>query len=85
MGNDGAIFKSLSKTELSSVAVLVPPSDFADAANEILTDNLTMIRGLAQTTRQLSDIRDLLLPKLVTGQIDLSALDLDVLLVEQVA
>ena len=85
MGNDGAIFKSLSKTELSSVAVLVPPSDFADAANEILTDNLTMIRGLAQTTRQLSDIRDLLLPKLVTGQIDLSALDLDVLLVEEVA
>lgn len=85
MGNDGAIFKSLSKTELSSVAVLVPPSDFADAANEILTDNLTMIRGLAQTTRQLSDIRDLLLPKLITGQIDVSSLDLDSLISEKVA
>ncbi|WP_431860758.1 restriction endonuclease subunit S [Micrococcus terreus] len=84
MGNDGAIFKSLSKSELSSIAVLVPPSDLADAANEVLTDNLAMIRGLAQANRQLSGIRDLLLPKLVTGQIDVSTLDLD-LVVEQAA
>lgn len=84
MGNDGAIFKSLSKSELSSIAVLVPPNDLADAANEVLTDNLAMIRGLALANGQLSDIRNLLLPKLVTGKIDVSTLDLDFVL-EQVA
>lgn len=85
MGNDGAIFKSLSKAELSSIAVLVPPDEVAEAANEVLSDNLAMIRALSQATRHLSYLRDLLLPKLVTGQIDVSALDLDAMLAEQVA
>lgn len=84
IGNDGAIFKSLSKSELSSIAVLVPPSGLADAANDLLAENLAMIRGLAQSNRQLSDLRDLLLPKLVSGQIDVSRLALDALFAEQV-
>ncbi|MGB3762108.1 MAG: restriction endonuclease subunit S [Ornithinimicrobium sp.] len=85
MGNDGAIFKSLSKAEFSSLPALVPPDDLANAAEEVLSDNLAMIRALSHATRQLSDLRDLLLPKLVTGQIDVSALDLGALLEGAVA
>lgn len=85
MGNDGAIFKSLSKAELSSITLRMPSDDVADAANRILSDNLAMIRVLSQATRGLSDLRDALLPKLVTGQIDVSTLDLDALLAERVA
>lgn len=85
MGNDGAIFKSLSRAELSSITALVPPDDVADAANRILSDNLAMIRVLSQATRDLSDLRDVLLPKLVTGQIDVSSLDLGRLTAERVA
>ena len=35
---------------------------------------------LAEETYRLAAMRDLLLPKLVTGQIDVSTLDLDVLI-----
>ena len=65
--------------------MLVPPDELANAANEILSDNLGMIRALSHATRQLSDLRDLLLPKLVTGQIDVSTLDLDALVEGAVA
>ena len=45
-----------------------------------------MIRGaFAAQHDTLADLRDLLLPKLVTGQIDVSTLDLDALVEEQVA
>lgn len=40
---------------------------------------------LGRSSRRLEEIRDQLLPKLVTGQIDVSTLDLDALVSEQVA
>lgn len=79
MGNDGAIFKSLGKTELAAVPVIILSDDVADAANTVLAENGDMIRALTQATKRLASLRDLLLPKLVTGQIDVSALDLDAL------
>lgn len=77
IGNDGAIFKSLGKAELASVPVMDAPAAVADAANNILSDNFTMIRALSQSARRLASLRDLLLPRLVTGQIDVSTLDLN--------
>lgn len=85
IGNDGAIFKSLGKVELASILVAVPPNHVADIANATLSDNLDMIRALSQATRALSKLRDRLLPKLVTGRIDLSKRDFDALIEEQVA
>ncbi len=74
LGNDGAIFKSLGKAELASLRVVVPPPDVADAANTMLAANRDMIRGLVQAATRLTSLRDLLLPRLVTGQtLDLSA------------
>lgn len=83
MGNDGAIFKSLGKSELAAVPVLVVSDGVADAAERLLADNLLMIRTLTQATHRLASLRDLLLPKLVTGQIDVSSLDLDALVAER--
>jgi len=77
MGNDGAIFKSLGKAELAAIPILIGPADVAETVNNILSDNLDMIRAISQSTRRLTSLRDLLLPKLVTGQIDVAALDLD--------
>lgn len=85
MGNDGAIFKSLGKAELAAVSVVVAPSDVADAANAMLADNLDLIHALSQSGRRLVELRDMLLPKLVSGQIDVSSLDLDALVEDSVA
>lgn len=85
MGNDGAIFKSLGKAELAALPLTVPSDEIADAADGVFADNLDMIRALTQATQRLSSLRDVLLPQLVTGQIDVSSLDLDALVGDQVA
>jgi type I restriction enzyme S subunit len=65
---------------LREFAVVVPPvhlqACFADTVEQ-LADQQWLVREQA---RQLGAIRDLLLPKLVTGRIDVSKLDLDGLL-----
>lgn len=85
IGNDGAIFKSLGKAELASLPIIVAPPGVAAALEELLADNFGMILALTSANLQLESFRDLLLPRLVTGQIDISKLDLDVLLENEVA
>lgn len=65
--------------------VAIPPLGLADAFTAMVRDQLGLSETLMFENRQLSKLRDLLVPKLVTGQIDVSKLDLDALIVEQVA
>ncbi|WP_182170770.1 restriction endonuclease subunit S [Flaviflexus equikiangi] len=64
--------------------VAVPPEELAIQFSERMRDHLGLAKTLMFENRKLSDLRDLLLPKLVTGQIDVSSLDLDALIAEQV-
>lgn len=81
----GTIFKAIGKQELSNVQILQPPDVLADDANSVLSANLGLIRALTAANRRLATIRDLLLPRLVTGQIDVSSLDMDALVEDSVA
>lgn len=65
--------------------VPVPPASLAARFTTMARDQLGMAERLMFENRSLEALRDLLLPKLMTGQIDVSRLDLDALLVEQVA
>ena len=71
----GTIFKAIGKKDLESVEILVAPEDVEARAEELLRDHLALIRSLTFHGRYLAAVRDLLLPKLVTGQVDVSALD----------
>lgn len=55
----------------------VPPRDVADAFEERVEPLFAHVAVLTDETLTLGQLRDLLLPKLVTGQIDVSALDED--------
>ncbi len=59
--------------------VAVPPVDLGRRFSAFSQDLLNAAKLLMLETRELAGIRDLLLPKLVTGQIDVSKLDLDAL------
>lgn len=65
--------------------VALPPSAVAGQFTEIARDQLEMAETLMFENARLANLRDLLLPKLVTGEIDVSSLDLDAVVVEQVA
>src|SRR3546814_6587033 len=75
----GTIFKAIGKSELQSINVLRVPDLLADRADSDLAGPAELMRTLTFSIRRLEEIRDLLLPKLVTGQIDVSSLDLDAL------
>ncbi len=81
----GATFKEITKGSFKSFPFIVPAQSVLDdyrGATEPLEDQVLV---LEQQIRNLSVLRDLMLPKLVTGQIDVSTLDLEVLMQERVA
>ncbi|WHU46931.1 restriction endonuclease subunit S [Gordonia sp. L191] len=63
----------------------IPPRDLSNAFERSMEPLLSQVAVLTDGTEQLRELRDLLLPKLVTGQIDVSTLDLDAMVGEQVA
>jgi type I restriction enzyme S subunit len=62
---------------LKDFPILIPPVGIAHELSLDVADALGQARVLMLQNRQLSQLRYLLLPKLVTGQIDVSGLDLD--------
>jgi type I restriction enzyme S subunit len=60
--------------------VPIPPDATLSAFEEAVASAVDSCNALAFQCRALAELRDLLLPKLVTGAIDVSKLDLDVLL-----
>ncbi|OZC67247.1 hypothetical protein CH251_21565 [Rhodococcus sp. 06-462-5] len=60
--------------------VAVPSAGLSQSFTGIVRDHLELAKTLMFENRRLSELRDLLLPKLVTGQIDVSTLDLDTMI-----
>lgn len=65
--------------------VALPPSAIAGQFTQIARDQLEMAETLMFENARLTNLRDLLLPKLVTGKIDVTSLDVDAAVAEQVA
>lgn len=68
-----------------SFEIAVPPDDVSDRFEKDIGPLFEMVHKLSVQTAQLAAIRDLLLPKLVSGEIDVSSLDLDELVGAAVA
>lgn len=62
-----------------TLLVATPPIPLARQYEQLVSPAFAMACSLARMNRTLAEIRDLLLPKLVTGKIDVSRLDLDAL------
>jgi type I restriction enzyme S subunit len=72
MGN-GAIFASVTKDDMRGIELLSPPSSLVDAASEYLEPLHREIFVLTQKIQNLRRTRDLLLPRLLSGQFKLGA------------
>jgi type I restriction enzyme S subunit len=82
--NTHAAVPGLSRELAYSLPFLLPPSGIMSAFTETAATIGLGAQALSQQIGRLASLRDLLLPKLVTGQIDVSELDLDTV-VESVA
>jgi type I restriction enzyme S subunit len=75
----GTTVAHLGKRHLEQVRVVIPEDSVLKHATMFFDDVWQQVVALTQAAHGLAHMRDLLLPKLVTGQIDVSHLDLDAL------
>lgn len=73
----GAIFNAIRKTDLLEILLLTPTESVIGKFEEIVSPIFAELANLTLKNTNLHQTRDLLLPKLISGEIDVSELDID--------
>ncbi len=66
---NGSTFLEISKASFRSIPLVGPPAQLLDAFNRVLTPFYRKIVCIERNSRQLTAVRDTLLPKLMAGEI----------------
>lgn len=69
----GATVSGIRQSELRNISILVPPRDIQERAEPVLQNILALKASLDDSLANLQRTRDLLLPRLLSGQIDVQA------------
>lgn len=83
--NSNAAQPGISQAKLSTVELVRPPAMLVAEWDRLVEPVLALLFGLAKRNRTLELVRGMLLPRLITGVIDVSRLNLDGLLDESTA
>ena len=73
----GSTFKELRKSTFRELLILVPGEQEMNRFEEKVGPMMTLIKNLLRQNQVLLESRDLLLPRLVSGELDVSVLDLE--------
>ncbi|MCY4069443.1 MAG: hypothetical protein OXE79_10135 [Acidimicrobiaceae bacterium] len=73
----GTIFNAVTKKDMESILLLKPASSVVRQFEALVGPMVDLLSRLIQQNEVLREGRDLLLPRLVSGELDLSELDLD--------
>ena len=73
----GVIFNAIRKTDLLGIPLLTPPESVIGKFEEIVNLIFAELANLTAKNANLRQTRDLLLPKLISGEIDISELHID--------
>lgn len=71
----GATFKEINKTNFRNIEIIIPPSEIQEQYLKNVVPICKLIENLLQKTQNLRQTRDLLLPRLISGQLDVSDLE----------
>ncbi len=73
---EGTVFGSINKDALNAMAINIPPMEVIDAFEAIVAPMDESIRNNYEEICRLTEIRDSLLPRLMSGELDVSTLDI---------
>ena len=73
---EGTVFGSINRDALNSMPIVIPSKEEMDRFEEIVTSMDATIRNNYEETCRLEVIRDSLLPRLMSGELDVSSLDI---------
>ena len=74
-GSSGTVFSSINKKDLEQTYFIVPSDEVIEAFHKLIDPIDEKILVLTKQIKNLSNIRDTLLPKLLSGELDVSNLD----------
>lgn len=74
--SNGSVFNNLKTDILKDFPTILPDRETLQNFNAIVYPMFLQMQNLTQETQQLSDLRDILLPKLMSGEIDVSNIDI---------
>ena len=72
----GAVQPKISQANLRSVQVVIPPEHNLREYNDLVEPLFSLLRANEEECKTLSALRDTLLPKLMSGELDVSAIQL---------
>ena len=72
---EGTVFGSINRDALNSLPIAIPPKDVMDQFEEIVSPMDAAIRNNYDEICRLQTLRDSLLPRLMSGELDVSDLD----------
>jgi len=76
--NANAAQPGINKTGVNGIPLVVSPVDIAGHFDKLVEPNMALIVSLAKRNEILRRTRDLLLPKLISGEVDVSQLDITI-------
>lgn len=72
----GAVQQKVSQQNLKKVPAIIPSSTALSSFDELIQSIFSQIRNLRDENARLTSLRDALLPKLMSGELDVSAIEL---------
>lgn len=72
----GAVQQKVSQQNLKKVPAIIPSSTVLSSFDELIQPIFSQIRNLRDENARLTSLRDALLPKLMSGELDVSAIEL---------
>lgn len=73
---EGTVFGSINRSSLNEMPILIPPSERLDEFEALVAPMDATIRSNYDEICRLDQLRDTLLPKLMSGELDVSSIDL---------
>ena len=73
---EGTVFGSINRSSLNEMPILIPPSEKLDEFEALVAPMDATIRSNYDEICRLDQLRDTLLPKLMSGELDVSDIDL---------
>jgi type I restriction enzyme, S subunit len=78
MMGGGTIFKSVTKEDMQKISLISPPAPLVAEFENTVGGQFLLYDNLTKKNCSLRQTRDLLLPKLISGQLDVENLDIEV-------
>jgi hypothetical protein len=72
----GAVQQKVSQKNLKKVKAIIPNKEVLSAFDDLIQPIFAQIRNLRDENARLADLRDILLPRLMSGELDVSEIDL---------